>query len=434
MALPKKRKRKQREKSSLPWGIIVAAAVTIIGTLGILIYLSISSDRLANRANLEADRWLVGFWEKPIGLQGTAPETHFPLTRGLSPQDCAACHLDKYQEWSQSLHAQAMGPGVVGQFSDFGAEGQSQCLACHAPMSEQWAFLRDGAGTWQQNTLYDAALRDQGLVCAACHLREHVRHGPPLALDRSAPPGASSLLHGKPVRTAFFQSSEFCKTCHQHNPSTTLLINGKPVENTYQEWLESPYAEQGITCQQCHMPKRAHLWKGIHDPEMTASGVTITTAVEPERPRTGKRVKATLTLKNTGTGHAFPSYTTPAVTLKAAFLDDADRVIAGGFYEEKLLQRRLNMNTSPWTETFDTRVLPGQEAVLEFERTVPPEAKTLYLWVWVEPDQFYTGFFQSRLDNGDEFEGREQLQLALQNSLDNQYNLFQRRIPLDSDQ
>ena len=45
-----------------------------------------------------------------------------------------------------------------------------------------------------------------------------------------------------------------CASCHQYaNPTT-----GAPGQNTYKEWLSSPYAQPGPdrrTCQNCHMPK-----------------------------------------------------------------------------------------------------------------------------------------------------------------------------------
>jgi hypothetical protein len=209
-----------------------------------------------------------------------------------------------------------------------------------------------------------------------------------------------------------------------------MKVNGKTVENTYNEWLASPYAARGITCQSCHMPDRQHLWKGIHDPEMTRRGVTITAEADPERPRSGERVRARLTITNSGTGHAFPTYTTPAVFLRAALLDADDRPLRGQ-YEERILQRRLDMSTVPWGEEFDTRLLPRQSATLEFERIVPPGAATLYLWVWVDPDHFYHGFFRSRLEENRDFAGREQLQAALEETVRRRYLLWSRKIPIE---
>lgn len=413
-----------------PWGVLVTAGLIVAGLIGVLGYMAISADDFNARIDREAERFQAEFWAKPIPPQGKPPARHADITGGLHPEDCGRCHYRQLQDWKSSFHAKTMGPGVLGQFPGMNFSAQSECLNCHAPLSEQWAQLRE-AGNWRQNGAYDAALRNQGLVCAACHLRSHQRFGPPIGTGEKALASgrASAILHGEPVRTPFFRASEFCKGCHQH-AAAFVKVNGKSVENTYQEWLASPYPGQGKTCQSCHMPGGRHVWRGIHDPEMTRSGVTITTALRPELPVTGEKVEAVLTLANTGTGHAFPTYTTPAVVLKAAFLDTDGKVLPGDNYEERVLQRRLNMETSPWSEHFDTRVLPGQQASLEFGRTVPEGAAHLFLWIWVEPDRFYSGFYQGYLNSGSDFPGGGMLVEALNRSINNQYLLFSEKIPV----
>ena len=415
---------------NVPWGVIISGVVILSATVGVLGWLATTSDALKAKVDEAADSFQVAYWRKPIPPQGAPPETLADPARGLHPENCALCHYRQFQDWRESLHAQGMGPGVTGQFPGMSFAGQAQCLECHAPMSEQWAQLPNRAG-WLDNTGFDGTLRDKGLVCSACHLRNHQRHGPPATPNRVESGGmeASVLLHGEPVRTPHFQASEFCKGCHQH-PPTSLIINGKTVENTYNEWLESGYPEQGKTCQQCHMPEGRHLWRGIHDPEMTRSGVTVRTELDPAQPEAGQPLRARLILTNSGTGHAFPTYTTPAVYMRAAILDAGGNVIPGGNFEEILLQRQLDMSTSPWSESFDTRVFPGRSVTLDFARVVPEGAASVYLWVWVEPDQFYTGFYRARLQGGEDFPGREVLEKALANSLESHYALFSRTIPV----
>jgi hypothetical protein len=43
--------------------------------------------------------------------------------------------------------------------------------------------------------------------------------------------------------------SELCGTCH----NVTHPFNRIPLERTYDEWKDSPYAAEGIGCQECHM-------------------------------------------------------------------------------------------------------------------------------------------------------------------------------------
>ena len=416
-------------RANAPWAILGMALFILGAGLGALGWIALGTGARVEQANREADAFSREYWQTPIPPQGAPPPGTAPQATGLEPTACALCHLDKYQDWAQSLHAHAMGPGVLGQFPGMGFGQQAECLACHAPMAEQWAQLPTGAG-WQDNTLYDAALRDAGITCAACHLRAHRRHGPPTSPQKAAnmAPQASNALHGPATRTPHFQASEFCRGCHQH-PATSLAINGKPVENTYNEWLESPAARKGITCQQCHMPGGRHQWLGIHDVEMTRSGVTEQFTVAPEKPRRGEAFSAALTLTNTGTGHAFPTYTTPAVHLRAALLDAENRALPG-YYAEVTLQRRLDMGTTPWSELADTRLLPGQSATVRLEGDIPAAARFIYLWAWVEPDNFYTGFFQARLSAQGDFPGRAALEAALRTSESRAYLLFRHKVPI----
>jgi hypothetical protein len=418
-----------------PWGIAITVAATVSATIAILLFLAISSDARRDRIDQAAEKFQARYWETPIPAQGLAPDGYAEPAKGLSPENCALCHYRQYQDWKESFHAKAMGPGVVGQFPAMEFSGQASCLECHAPMTEQWAKIRTSSGKWKGNAAFQGTLREKGLTCSACHLRSHTRFAPePTAEEAAAKEAAgmtnaSASIHGETTRTPHFRASEFCKGCHQHTPAT-IMPGGKTIENTYNEWLDSEYAEKGVACQQCHMPDGRHLWRGIHNPEMTRSGVTITADAQPDPPVEGEEFIARLSLRNTGTGHSFPTYTTPAVFLRAAFLDDEGKVLQGQYYEEKLLQRRLDMSSNPWGEKFDTRLAPGEQAELEFKRTVPQGAASVYLWVWVEPDHFYTGFYRSYLKNGDQFPGGKKLRTALKNSLDSRYLLFSRKIPV----
>lgn len=419
-------KKKKKSFKDSGWLYVLAPAFILVGGVLTLGYITFTTDALKNKENKAALQWAVKHWQTPIPPQGTPNEQHHLLAQGLQATDCKGCHVRQYEEWSSSLHSQATGAGVLGQYPHFNAAGKAECNVCHAPMFEQWQEVRNEK-QWVANPFFSKPLFEEGITCAACHLREHQRHGPPLK------PGKESLsqaLHGEPIRTAFFQSSEFCKGCHQHH-ANTLKIGGKTIENTYNEWLQSPAYEQGQTCQSCHMPQGKHLWKGIHDKEMTASGVTISETFSTQTPKIGENFKATLTLKNTASGHRFPTYTTPGIFLKAAFLDEAGQVLPG-FYEEAIIQRRLDMSTRPWTEEFDTRLAPNDSLTLIFERKIPAAAKKFMLWVWVEPDHFYEGFYRNLLNSSPRHQGREMLEKALQTTLDRQYSLFAKTLVIDS--
>lgn len=392
----------------------------LVGIVGLMIVQVIEKDKLSAHENRDSKSWLAKYWQTPIPLQGPVPPTHHPLAQGIHPKDCSNCHPDKFKDWSASLHGNAMGPGILAQYASFNSSEKAECNICHAPLSEQWQEIKNEGGEWQHNFHFQPDLENQGVSCAACHLREHKRHGPPLTIDKES---LSEALHGVPERTPIFESSEFCRGCHQHG-ADSLHINGKPIENTYNEWLQSPAFKEGKTCQTCHMPERRHLWKGIHDQEMTAAGVTISHSQSSSQPRIGEKFAATLSIRNTGTGHHFPTYTTPAIVLKAAFLDETGKVVAKEYYQEKIIQRRLDMSTDPWTEEFDTRLAPGQEISLSFDQIVPLKARMFKLWVWVEPDQFYEGFYQSMLENKPPDPVMKEYNIAMDAARNNQYVLF----------
>src|SRR5439155_933503 len=129
--------------------------------------------------------------------------------------------------------------------------------------------------------------------------------GPPPA--RFTPPQASlapaaareTLPHGGVTRTPAYLASEFCRGCHQFGPEGYAL-NGTLLENTYAEWKASRFAAAGVQCQDCHMPDRRHLWRGIHDADMVRGGLTITLVETP--PHAAGTVAARLVVENSGVG------------------------------------------------------------------------------------------------------------------------------------
>ena len=140
------------------------------------------------------------------------------------------------------------------------------------------------------------------------------------------------------------------------------------------------------------MPDRRHLWRGIHDPGMVTAGATIA-LVREAVPGT---VAATLRVENTNVGHAFPTYVTPLVVLRAELLDANGRPIAGS-REEHIIGRQIELDLSK--ELTDTRLLPGERAELRYRRPLMPAARARFSVV-VYPDAFYTAFFETLLRQG----------------------------------
>ena len=367
-------------------------------------------------------------WRQPLTPQGPAPARFAPLEASLQPDACGTCHPVQHGDWKTSLHAASMGPGVSGQLLEmFESDPGSAlgCLACHAPLAEQAPLLAAGREL-RSNAAYDEALRAKGLACAGCHVRDHERFGPPRrdgSLGGAAP--RETLPHNGVTRTPAFLASEFCRGCHQFTPDGVAL-NGKLLENTYNEWKASRFAREGVQCQDCHMPDRRHLWRGIHDADMVRTGLTITAKTGAARYRPGETAVATLSVTSTRVGHAFPTYVTPRVVLRAELLDATGQVVAGS-RAEKVIAREVALDLS--RQVFDTRLLPGRTAVLRYRQRIDAPGMRARLSVLIEPDAFYTRFFETLLRQG-AGRGEGQIREALDASRRSPFTVFEQELPL----
>jgi hypothetical protein len=214
----------------------------------------------------------------------------------VTPNDCTLCHTAYVSDFMQSAHAGAArntwvkdvydGSGTPGGAAGFTYKGahptlNGDCAECHAPMQsarnpgDNTEFTRDVAG--------DA--REFGVSCDVCHKTVGIAGGLGLpgvqkmlfrrgaATDdmrarREAQFGpltdASTTFGGvmRPAFSALHQSSLMCAACHEdnndHDFDGDYLDEGSvPSEESYSEWLASPYAQPGAnfkTCQTCHMP------------------------------------------------------------------------------------------------------------------------------------------------------------------------------------
>lgn len=175
------------------------------------------------------------------------------------------------------------------------------------------------------------------------------------------------------------------------------------------------------------MPDRRHLWRGIHDPEMVRSGLTITANTGAPRYRPGETARVVLRVQSTRVGHAFPTYVTPRVVLRAELLDAGGQPLPDS-REEKVIAREVALDLS--REMFDTRLAPGQSATLDYRRRVDRAGLRARVSVLVYPDAFYTRFYESLLEQG-AGRGEAEIRAALAASRRSAFTLFTRELPLD---
>jgi mono/diheme cytochrome c family protein len=310
-------------------------------------------------------------WGAHLAAQGAPPASLAPAQASLSAQQCARCHAKQFREWTGSLHG---GAGSAGLYAQLDAGIEDTCRRCHAPLAEQ----APGAS-------YDAALRDQGVTCASCHLRGWTRNGPGASPTLLAAPG-----YPKQDR-AIYERADFCMPCHQLPPRNGL--GGKPMLNTYKEWLEGPYMPRGIQCQHCHMPNREHQWLGIHDRATFRQGVKLD--VDARRTERGASVVAELA--NVGAGHYLPTTPTPAVWLRIELFDAHGTAIEGA--RDELRIGRDIWFDGTWHERADNRIPPGEHVTFAkaWQGGRAKQAAVARVTVEVWPDAYYEGFYQGRL-------------------------------------
>jgi hypothetical protein len=164
---------------------------------------------------------------------------------------------------------------------------------------------------------------------------------------------------------------------------------------------------------------------------MVRAGLAISLTPAAPRVRPGRPIDIRLTVLNAGVGHAFPTYVTPRVLMRAELVDAAGEVIAGSRVE-RTIERAVETDLS--REIRDTRLLPGRSASLGYRRAVDARAARVRFRVIVEPDAFYTRFFETVLkENIVEMgagRGRARIEEALADTRRSPFTVFEREIPV----
>ncbi|MDB4961290.1 MAG: hypothetical protein JWP01_1289 [Myxococcales bacterium] len=340
-----------------------------------------------------------------VAPQGPPPAGLAPAQASLSARQCARCHAKQHREWESSLHARAASPGLIAQIDHaLPATEAESCQRCHNPLAEQRT---------------DRQLRHEGISCAGCHVRAWTRHGPP-----DVAPSLLSLP-GYPLTTlAIYERGDFCMGCHQLPPRSA--VNGKPLLNTYKEWLEGPYMRRGVQCQHCHMPNREHTFLGVHDPGTFRQGYTLTA----EAHRRDGKVSVVAEMINVGAGHFLPTTPTPAAWLRLELVDGRGAVIEGATASLRI-GRDIYFDGS-WHERADTRIPPGERAVMAraWSGGRVASATGVRVTVEVHPDDYYEGLYQTRMRGKLAAEARALYKTALARARSTHYISEQRIVEI----
>ena len=375
--------------------------------------------RAISPAAIEADRAApieVGTWPgrgdasevavfgAAIPPQGPPPASLAPAQVSLHARQCGRCHAKQVREWEPSLHRGAASPGLRAQTEYMPAAERASCLGCHAPLAEQ-------AG--------NPDLQSESVSCAGCHVRSWVRHGPPNVAPQLLP------LPGYPLVTAgLYERADFCLPCHQLPPRDAVA--GRPLLDTYREWLEGPYLPRGVQCQHCHMPNREHSVLGIHDPATFRQGIALGATAH----RHGPAVTAVARVTNIGAGHYLPTTTTPAAWLSITLIDAQGQPIAGATDRHRI--GRDVWFDGAWHERADTRIPPGETVSFARAWTAgrTAEATAARITIEVHPDDYYERFYADALAGALAPAQRALYQRALARALGNRYLAEQRDVAI----
>jgi len=272
---------------------------------------------------------------------------------------------------------------------------------------------------YSYNPTFNSALKKSGVSCFVCHMREGKIYGPKSSnklIIENAGNNASANGHGF-TEENFFEDARFCAACHQLENGYAL--NGKILVNTYKEWKDSTFGQANIICQNCHMPERRHLFRGIHDKETTAKGLSFN--VETEKVK--GVAKARLTITNSGVGHYFPTYVTPLVIVRG-FIEGGEGKMIENTLKEDFIGRMVTLDLA--RELYDTRIAPGKDFEFNYETDENLlEGNNMMLEVTVYPDMFYNGFYRSLLRNGN-YSDKSAIEKALKTTEESVYVLFRK--------
>lgn len=261
----------------------------------------------------------------PAGEEALGSKTYDQYEK---PEVCASCHPDIYMQWTQAMMSQSFTHhwDEIEYFELAIPHGQKNpvykpvadgCNGCHAPLS----YL---AGDVPPPRPSEGSRANEGVSCDLCHTITGSHGEQPYNFSWVSQPGKTKYgpkpglesPHHTTEESDFIKQAEYCGTCHNEmNPY------GIWVKSTQLEWAEGPYAEEGVPCHICHMPKAwgtsakmakpgmvaQHLFHGAHDPGKLASVIEIRMHPSEREVEFDETVQLNVQLFNAKTGHKFPS-------------------------------------------------------------------------------------------------------------------------------
>ncbi|MDZ7724876.1 MAG: multiheme c-type cytochrome [candidate division KSB1 bacterium] len=257
-----------------------------------------------------------------------------------SAETCGECHHRNFVQWQQSSHSgSATDPLYQAVLNTLPPESErrTRCSRCHEPVRHL-----DIPATLAKD------IAKEGVTCDMCHAvnwRESSRHHYVLGPEnvKYGPyEDAVPSVHEHEYSQAL-SSSSACISCH-HDVGTESLITC----STESEYKNSSFYKAGVTCQDCHMPKRAgksaelgkwrqniysHVFYGGSTPRMLYDCATL----NGELKFRDNNTVLSLSVTNQSVGHALPTGSPlRAVYLKITATSEQDSVLWSNYKTNSL--------------------------------------------------------------------------------------------------
>ncbi|WP_246838267.1 multiheme c-type cytochrome [Leptospira meyeri] len=337
--------------------------------------------------------FIESHWNHPIQPQGLPPSHFSSLEKSLDPNACATCHTEQFQNWKKSFHAKSIDKGFLWQKEVLTPEEYKSCFNCHSPLPETKSELSTEYQTPEilksKSHNFPNGITNPSIICASCHIRNQIRFGPPSKTNTETNKDNPNkiLPHNGYIVKGDFESSKFCRSCHE-SKEDGVRLNGKKLMEVYSEWEKSPFAKQGVECQNCHMPNREHSWKGIHDKTFVQNSISPSWQIIEQ----GGLYSIKAEIKSIRVGHMFPTYVVPKIYLRFyAITIENNRILL----DESIVGRYVNTNLNE--EYFDTRIKPNGILLVQINYKPKVEIQE-FLWeIEVDPDEQYVRSFEEQL-------------------------------------
>jgi len=321
------------------------------------------------------------------GARAEAPATF------RSAEVCRPCHATIYGEWRQSSMARS--PELAGWSLEASLEalrwmGQEEkirdlCYACHAPVARRTGPLD-----------LSTSPHREGVTCDYCHSVRAVEVSSRINVATVVPGDVKTGPHADAVSTGhetlelpLIRRSEFCAGCHYFAWPT----NGMPTDWTYAQWAESPYREEGVQCQTCHMPRRPG--KSSSDPGAPMRGgfashrflgardlPTLRGALALRTRRDGAHV--VIEVENVGAGHSIPGGGGELRELEVRLVPTDGPARAVGRYRIRYLDEEGEAvsGSDDAAVRFEDTTIRARETRTERVAVAAESAVRVELWFW----------------------------------------------------